>query len=319
MNASLLARFAVAAAALLGAAAPAICQEAEPSDPSHFYERKAEGWFWYKDPKDLPKPKKVVPKAPDPAKDAPKTEPKDAKVEPFSTRWLKDNMPRLLESAVDNPTKENVEAYLYAQRVALDKSQLYAEKARQVVNSDPLLDENNRVPLSTYAKATFLNGIEKGRSAALDHLSKVGGIWVFFDSKCSYCKAQMYSVQQLAKNYGFFVKYISIDGSGMPGLETFVKDNGHAKLLQLRLTPTTVFVVPPSGYFVVSQGLMAEEQLGDRIVFAADSQNLLPPEIAKAVRTYDRGVLTTDDTKTGASDDPKEWVRYLKERLQGRY
>lgn len=307
----------LAATAFLVVAAPAISQEAEPTGPGRFYERKAEGWFWYKDPKEQPKPKKVVPKAPAsaPAKEASK----EAKTEPFSSSWLRDNMPKLLEAAVDNPTKENVEAYLYAQRVALDKSQVYAEKARQVVNSDPLLDENNRVPLSTYAKATFLNGIEKGRSAALEHLSKVGGIWVFFDSKCSYCKAQIYSVQELAKRYGFHVKYISLDGSGMPGLESFLADNGHAKMLELRLTPTTVFVVPPSGYFVVSQGLMAEEQLGDRIVFAADSQNLLPADIAKAVRTYDRGVLTNDDTKTGASDDPKEWVKYLKERLQGRY
>lgn len=321
MTATHLLRIALSAAALLTAAMPALSQEpeadAQAEAPGRFYERKSEGWFWYKDPKDQPPPKKAPPKAPPPA--GPAKTPAPAKVEPFSSSWLRENMPKLLERAVDNPTEENVQAYLYAQRVALDKSQVYAEKARQVVNSDPLLDENNRVPLATYAKATFLNGIAKGRTEALSHLSKVGGIWVFFDAKCEYCKAQIYSAQQLAKRYGFHVKYISVDGSAMPGLPSFVKDNGHAKMLNLRLTPTTVFVVPPKGYFVVSQGLMAEDQLGERIVFAADSQNLLPQDIAKTIRAYGRGVLTSEDTMTGASDDPKQWVNYLKDRLQGRY
>lgn len=30
-------------------------------------------------------------------------------------------MPKLLDAAINDPTKENVEAYLYAQRVAMDK------------------------------------------------------------------------------------------------------------------------------------------------------------------------------------------------------
>ena len=88
---------------------------------------------------------------------APKnSKPADASEEPFSAKWLQQNMPKLLERAIDSPNKENVEAYLYAQRVAMDKSQVYAESARRVVASDPFLDENNRVPLSTYAKPSFL-------------------------------------------------------------------------------------------------------------------------------------------------------------------
>lgn len=306
--------------ALLAGLVPALAQDAASQEGGGaFLKRKGEGWFWYQDPKDAPKPPPVVPPKPKPqtpAKAEKKVDPKD---EPFSAKWLQENMPRLLEAAIDNPTKENVEAYLYAQRVAMDKSQMYAEKARQVVNSDPFLDENNRVPLSTYAKPAFLKGVEQGKSEALKHLSTVGGIWVFFDSKCSFCKPQIYSVQELARKHGFITKFVSVDGAGVPELPSFEKDNGHAKLLDLKITPTTVLVVPPNNYYVVSQGMMAESQLADRIVLAADSANLLPEPIATKVRSYDRGVLKPDDTKQGASSDPAQWVKYLKDRLQGRY
>lgn len=313
----LLTRLAVAALTALVAAAPAVSQETDDTPQGRFIERKAEGWFWYKDPKDAPKPKlKPVPPKAASAQAAKASEPA---IEPFSTKWLQVNMPKLMEKAIDDPTRENVQAYLYAQRVAMDKAQVYAERARDVVATDPFLDENNRVPLSTYAKTFFLKGVEDGKEDALKHLAKVGGLWVFFDSTCSFCQTQIYSVQELAKRHGFLTKYISMDGKGVPGLKSFVRDNGHARMLNLSITPTTVLVVPPNGYYIVSQGMMAESQLGDRLVLAADAQNLLPKEVTARVRAYDRGVLTPDDTKTGASQDPKEWVKYLQERLSGRY
>lgn len=64
---------------------------------------------------------------------------------------------------------------------------------------------------------------------------------------------------------------------------------------------------------------MAQSQLGDRLLVAADSERLLPANMLKAIRPYDRGVLRTEDLKDGASNDPKQWIKYLKERLNGRY
>jgi conjugal transfer pilus assembly protein TraF len=309
----------LAGLALLAQAAPAFSQSDESAEAAQkrFLERKSEGWFWYRDPKDAPAKKPEPPpsaQAAAPAGSAPKKP-----EEPFSVEWLRRSMPVLLDKAINDPTKDNVEAYMYAQRVAMDKSQRYAEMTRTVVSSDPFLDENNRVPLASYAKPFFLRKQQEGVDEAMKHLAGVGGLWVFFDSKCAFCKPQVYSVQEMSKKYGFVTKFISMDGAGLPGLPEFVKDNGHAKLLNLRITPTTVLVVPPNNYFVVSQGMMAQDQLADRLVVAADSNNLLPKDIATKVRSYDRGVLTPDDTKKGAGDDPAEWVKYLKDRLQGHY
>ena len=287
-------------------------QALDEAPVGRFIERKGEGWYWYQDPKEKTS-KKPLPVAPTKAEAQPK------KDEPFSVAWLRKNLPIFREHAIDSPTQENIEAYMYAQRVAMDKSQNFAEATQRVVYADPFLDENNRVPMSSFAKPAFLLSVEKSGNAALNELAKTGGLWMFFDSKCDYCKVQAHILNRVAKKHGFLTKFISLDGKGTPEIPEFVKDNGHAAMLNMRVTPTTVLVVPPKTYLIVSQGMMAETQLEERILVAAESQNLLSPELAAKVGQYTRGVLKTDDMKNGAGEDPAIWVKTLKDRLNGRY
>lgn len=308
-----IAQLAFAGDATIEGSAVSNAEQAPDDAPvGRFIERKGEGWFWYKDPKEK-KPKKPAPEM------MAKVDVQPKKDEPFSTAWLRKNLPIFIDRAMDNPTKENIEARMYAQRVALDKAQNFAEAAQRVVYADPFLDENNRVPLSTFAKPAFLLSVEKSGNAALDELAKTGGLWMFFDSKCDYCKVQAHILKRVAKKHGFLTKFISLDGKGTPEIPDFVKDNGHVAMLNMRVTPTTVLVVPPKTYLVVSQGMMAETQLEERILIAAESQNLLSPELAAKVAQYSRGVLKTDDLNNGAGDDPAVWVKTLKDRLKGRY
>lgn len=288
----------------------------EMSEPpaGRFVERKGEGWYWYQDPKDAPK-KKPKPK-PEPPKAADKPKPK---TEPFSVEWLRTNIPLLLDKAIDNPSKENLEAFYYAQRVMMDKAQVYSEKARQVVAADPFLDENNRVPFSSYSKSMFLNQITDNTDEAIRALAKIGGLWVFFDSRCMHCRSQTHTAKLIADKYGFPVKYISMDGKGLPGTDGFVKDNGTAALLNVTITPTTVFVVPPNNYYVISQGSMARDMIVDRLMIAAESNNLLPKDVMGKANPYAKGVLQQNDLMDGAETDPSVWVKKLKERLKGRY
>jgi conjugal transfer pilus assembly protein TraF len=287
-------------------------QDAEDAPIGRFFERKAEGWFWYHDPKEKA-PKKPAPETAAPVAAQPK------KDEPFSVAWLRKNLPVFRERAIDSPTKENIETYMYAQRVAMDKAQNFSEATQRVVYADPFLDENNRVPMSSFAKPAFLISVDKASKAALDELAKTGGLWMFFDSKCDYCKVQSHILNVVAKKHGFLTKFISLDGKGTPEIPEFVKDNGHAAMLNMRITPTTVLVVPPKTYLVISQGMMAETQLEERILVAAESQNLLSPEMASKVAQFSRGVLKTDDMQNGAGEDPAVWVKTLKDRLKGRY
>jgi len=304
--------FAVATIPLLiGLAVPAWAAPA--GQP--FFQGKEEGWFWYKDPKARPVPVQAPPKSlpPQPAK--------QKEAEPLSVEWLKKQMPVLLDRAIDNPTRENVEAYLYAQRLAMDKSQRFAEMSQRVVYSDPFLDENNRVPIASFAKSSFLNGIDQAADAGLKHLATVAGLWVFFDSRCQHCRVHAETIEAMRKKHGFVVKYISLDGKGLPNIPAWVPDLGQSGTLNVRMTPTTVLVAPPNHFLVVSQGMMAQTQIEERMLVAAESEDLLPQELLADVRRYDRGVLKAEDTRGAGADgeDPVAWVKLLKDKLKGRY
>ena len=294
---------------LMGLAVPALADQSGQA----FFQGKEEGWFWYKDPKEGPvqAPPKSMP--PLPAK------PKET--EPLSVEWLKKQMPVLLDRAVDNPTRENVEAYLYAQRLAMDKSQRFSEMSQRVVYSDPFLDENNRVPIASFAKSSFLNGIDQAADASLKHLATVAGLWVFFDSRCEHCRVHAETIEAMRKKHGFVVKYISLDGKGLPNIPAWVPDQGQSRTLNVRMTPTTVLVAPPNHFLVVSQGMMAQSQLEERMLVAAESEVLLPQAMLADVRRYDRGVLKAEDTRGAGADgdDPAAWVKLLKDKLKGRY
>jgi conjugal transfer pilus assembly protein TraF len=302
--------FAVAIIPLLvGRAVPAW---ADPAGQP-FFQGKEEGWFWYKDPKERPVPVPPKPQSTQPAK--------QKEAEPLSVEWLKKQMPVLLDRAIDNPTRENVEAYLYAQRLAMDKSQRFAEMSQRVVYSDPFLDENNRVPIASFAKSSFLNGIDQAADAGLKHLATVAGLWVFFDSRCQHCRVHAETIEAMRKKHGFVVKYISLDGKGLPNIPAWVPDLGQSGTLNVRMTPATVLVAPPNHFLVVSQGMMAQTQIEERMLVAAESEELLPQELLADVRRYDRGVLKADDTRGAgiSGQDPAEWVKLLKDKLKGRY
>jgi conjugal transfer pilus assembly protein TraF len=296
----------------LAVAATPLAAQAE----SGFFSGSEDGWFWYKDPNDARLKKKPA--------DAPAAPKPDRPEEtPFSVAWLRKNMSRLLESAIDDPKKENVEAYLYAQRIAFDKAQNYANMTQKVVYSDPYLDENNRVPMSTFARPFFLRAEAAAQNDGLKYLAERSGLWLFYDSKCDMCRLQAYTIEEIRKQFPFPVKYISLDGRPLhlpSGQELpWVKDNGHVALLKLKVAPTTVLVSPPATYMVVSQGAMAQNQLTERILAAAENQALLPNALLKKIRPYDRGVLKSEDMQKGAGDDPRQWVQYLKDKLGGRY
>jgi len=300
-----------------------LADEVEPhvSNPV-FLKGAGDGWFWYKDPKEKPIVKPKEPQSP--TKTAPET-PTTAKKEtivPFSVEWLRINLPKLQQEAIDNPTKENISAYYYAQRVAMDKAQNYAEKAQEVVASDPFLDENNRVPIASFATAQLERLVSKGKDDALKYMAGKGGLWVFYDSKCSFCGPQVNTVKEVAKKYGFSTKFISMDHKGIDGLlpaGTWVNESGQARVLNVSITPTTIFVSPPNNYYVLSQGLMAQDGLSDRLIIAAKSNNLLSPEMLAGIQQYQRGLLKPEDMAEGASENPKEWVKKLQDRLKGRY
>lgn len=289
-----------------------VAVQAQDDVDSGWMAGKEEGWFWYKDPKEV-KPRPPQPPPPKPVQSASPAEP-DA----MSVAWLRKKLPEFLDRAIDNPTPDNVAAYLSVQRVALDKSQRFEEAAVMSNMTHPWLDQSNFVPVSSFANTAFKEMQVSAKEKAFRHLASIGGLFVFVDSKCQYCRAQAIPVIGLAHTYDMDLRFITTDGKGFPeiGKSRLVQDNGIAEKLGIKIFPTTVFVVPPSNYLVISQGMMSQDEMKDRMIMAAMYQHLLPKEVEPQINPWNRGVITTEDMDHGASDDPVVFNRNIQQKIQ---
>ena len=298
----------------------AIAAAASSAHAQSFFKRGGEGYFWYETPPPPAEPVQLEkkPEPPPETSQAPEP-PANTGTQPFSTAWLRDNLPVLLEKAMDSGKREDMEAYLYAQRIALDKAQNFAHLQQLVVKTDPILDENNRMPLDTFIRQTVLATNKEQKDEVTKHLASKGGVFMFFDSSCSHCEKQFPVIGMLKERYGFETRFVSVDGKPLPGMDDWIPDTGQFQSLNLKLTPTVVYAVPPNNFYVIAQGAMSASGLVDRLLVVAESEKLISDEMIAAVNPAMRGVARIEDMVDGASDDPAEWVKLLKERLQGRY
>ncbi|MDD8160775.1 conjugal transfer protein TraF [Escherichia coli] len=67
----------------------------------------------------------------------------------LNSKWLKDNMPRLLTQAMDNPTPENLSRFYTAQRLMLDIGTRFSDKSKDYFLKNPMMSEK-RVMTPTY-------------------------------------------------------------------------------------------------------------------------------------------------------------------------
>ncbi|MFN5095828.1 MAG: conjugal transfer protein TraF [Limnohabitans sp.] len=289
-------------------ALPAFAQPTE----SQFQPFRGDGYYWYKKAPEPVQPSPVKPKEKE-ASPGPKALPK-----PLSQAWLRENLPKLLDAAVDSPTPENVSNYMYAQRVLLDKSQNFSEKVRDVVATDPFLDENNRVPIAQFAQPDFARSIKQGQDEVLRYLAGKAGIWVFVDdpARCGACEGYVRdilvgtgSAKGVATQHGFNLRKIDVRTEA---------GRTAAKRLNLKVTPTTVLVVPPSGFFLVSQGLMSQSQLAERLMIASRASGQLPKGLLDKVNPYNKGVLTPNEMGgIESSAEPSDVMKTLRQRIRG--
>jgi conjugal transfer pilus assembly protein TraF len=228
-----------------------------------------------------------------------------------SIEWLRKNYSKLEDIAIDNPSKDNLEAYLYVRRLLFDKSQTFAMRAMEVTNEDPLLNENTRVPYASLGAQSIRNADYRAQGKAVEHMAKTGGLIVFVDGSCRFCAMQLPVIAMLKDNYKLEALVVSIDGTVPKDYKgSFIKDTGLFRRLELKLTPSVVFVNKPQGYraddpnlyHIVSQGFYALDELTKQISFAGFKSNLLTAEIAKDLNVWSRGVLATNDINSLSLD-----------------
>lgn len=260
-------------------------ENAQKAAQSSFYRRHSEGWYWYKDPEEEREPEQLVqPVAPPP----PKSEPVEVREEkpqqpsqpaPFSAAWVRGMLPVYRDIAWENPTPENVMAYVLLLHFAVNRSQKFAEIARQITIENLLLDETCQRPTVTY-------GVHKVNREAYDRFMAVvqkirnkAGLFFFFKSGCGYCESEAPLIGNFEKD-GFDVFAISVDGGSLESYQfrNVKLDQGQAEQLGVTATPA-LFLVSADGVFEnLGQGLLSYNDIRRRIFIAARRQGWISEE-----------------------------------------
>ena len=304
-----------------GALIPARAADGTPG----FYEKKAEGWFWYAPEAEAPPPEEETPE-----REAPLGEGAPSTPAPFSAAWLRRYLPRYLDLAWDEPSVENLRAFLYLQRFAIDRAGRFSDAAERAVVGDPFLDEIGRRPSAGFASWQVDRAAAGARERLLGDLARRVGLFFFFRSGGRYSALQAPLLELLEREEGFSVVAVSMDGKALangsfPG---FRIDRGQAARLGARTFPA-VFLASPDGRFAaVGQGVMSLPELKHRILVAAvregwisaarfEGARPLLDSGANLAERLDGSGLRALERNGGATGfvAPRRLMRYIRSRL----
>lgn len=306
-------------------------QSAPVINDSSFYGDKERGWFFYEDPElDEEQINNPIPPAPKPPPvEEKKAEPLPEKppgAKPLSAEWLRKNMEKYRDKAIDEPTPENVSAYMYLQRVVLDKSEKFAQVTQQVVMSDPVLDENSRRPTATFGAFAMDDMATQGTEKAAKKLAETAGLWFFYASTCEFCIKEVGVLKGLMNAYGFKVLPIALDGLPLPGSEfpDFTIDRGQAKKLGVETTPALFLVKPgpDGGAIQLGQGLLSGEEIIKRAITLAHQNNWLNTDEYNdtlKVKPMQVDTQTIQNIDEAVMNDPGALVKTIRDNLRKQF
>ncbi len=286
-----------------------------------YYEGKEEGWFW-RELFPAAQPPALEPEIP--ATDASVEEPvQEARIQseaaqprPLSPEWMRAKLPEYRDRALEQPTPDNVRAYFYLQRYAMDMAERFALVAQKVVLADPSLDENTRRPISTYGGQVFDEVARENTLRVATRIASLAGMWYFYKSDCPYCRAQNPILERLQHRIGLVVLPIALDDRAMPEAPfgRFVSNKGHAQQLGVTQTPTLYLVRKPNEFVLISEGLVTDDGLLERIVYAAHDAGWITDEEFNSTRAAKPAGLSVDAEAVDADvlADPVKLVQFLK-------
>ncbi len=221
-----------------------------------FFERRAEGWHWYQSLSDN--------KA-----DREKENPELILPQQTPTQQIekqRKNLEQKLHVAIVEPTRENLMAYIIAQKALMDQSQRFSESWQRVVMTTPALDESLIHPVDQNARHVYYGEKNKVLTKRIQALAQEYGLFFFFKKECPYCHHFAPVVKHFAEKHGWSVLAISLDGGVLPEFPHARRDNGIASRLQVAHVPALIAVHPRSGQTIpLAYGLVSESEIENRV------------------------------------------------------
>ena len=298
---------------------------AEP-EKDNFYSDRQRGWFWFETESEPDEEEKAAIQEPIAPPDESQT--KEPQEITLDIEWLRENIDRLRDVAIEQPSKENLASFAYAQRLMLDYSTRFSTKMMEFIEAEPALDENQRRPTTTVGLSMFRDETKKGISNALTAVVEKAHIWFFYRSDCGFCHKQLPILKELQYRHGVKILAVSMDGKQLPGMEDFEHVNDYgltvSKRLKVVATPTMFLVGNNNEFFYpLTRGLEALPKLEDRLILAARETNLINEQQyakAQSVREINvfenkQGNIVVD--KEQLEQDPGYLADVLRAKLLG--
>lgn len=158
---------------------------------------------------------------PDPKKPPLKTQPKPTPktlAEITSVEEFRKELDRLRDAAIMAPTEQNIQAFLYGNKLMMDRASLFTDQWRRVVWKTPDLEFNQHYPQANAATLEAKRLADARRGVDLAGIGKASTLLYFFRSDCPLCKIQAPALSMFTKEYGIDVQGISMDGIIPPDL-----------------------------------------------------------------------------------------------------
>ena len=229
---------------------------------SEFLHDKYRGWF-FREPEPVPA---VIKK---PKQDEVKTQqPKEAALKPLTQDWFEKNLPKLRDQAIDNPTKENVVAFLTVQKLWADAATNFASSFSNVVMENPWLTSDKFRPTANFGSQFYDRRAKQNKELLIEKISEKTGLWFFFASYCESCHVIAPVLRDMRERLGVPVLAVSIDGKGIPDFPKFTIDRGQARKYNVTSTPT-IMAYRDNKLYPIGEGIISTDQIIDRMLYFA--------------------------------------------------
>ncbi|PSU22952.1 hypothetical protein CTM88_20090 [Photobacterium aquimaris] len=277
------------------------------------------GWHFYVDPsKADPPPPPPPPPAP---KQSPNTDISSDPNKPMSSAWLRENFPKFVDYAIDNPSDENTQRVRFIHRVMMDKASTFRDSWVKDVMENPILNETGREQ-TEFGRMAKNESRRVGEDKALAEIATKAGVWFFYRSDCPYCKKQAPLLSRIENERGIDVSAISLDGGPLPNgyFQNFVIDRkGVAKKLGVMRVPA-MFLVSMDGKDIIpiAEGLQSFSSLKELMILQAKNNGYITEDTfndASSVETIPRASDIKDIDPVRSLNDSDYLNNIIRQKL----
>lgn len=280
-----------------------------------FYERKAEGWFWYAEPEPVPEEEltEEQPLPPVETEEPEQTEKSEKGPAPLSVAWFQQNLTQTLHKAIDNPTEENIKAYYVLHKIMTEKSHYFADQSRLVAIKNPQIS-NFGGRTGTNAQVSRVKQFQREVLKKIgERLRAAGGGLVFFHDDTIYSQQLALTMEKIDRFDGIDVRGVRTAPQSLSGPASHLfQDALIAPTLHtasgLKQTPSVALAIPPAKPIALIDGMSSRTEIQKRLVILAKEYRIITEEEYEQYIGRNPGFaprqITAEDLDQVDIDDP---------------